>query len=332
MRNELVSVTRTLIEQAGWHDDRKIPIDRIEEELAHRGFRLNGPARAFLERFGALEVSAPSPSYTHFTTDPIKASSAIELHELSDAELQVGAALSPIGDIASETMITLMDDYERVFGFEMLTAKLFYLAESGIELLNLICLSREYRPVTEHDRWQGGPPPPVSVEQPVARKARQAARVAARLREIGWDVGVSHHGGDGIGPHGEIALTLRVAAFLEKYNGLMRHAFSPWRASTVIMWVYPDKAAGHISRDELVGFEQRVGARLCPIGEYGYGENIVLMDEHGRGFIMHDQSRELSLIAEDEADLIDFLLLGGGCGTWPVTEEEHWDRWRPTED
>jgi hypothetical protein len=323
-----------LLERAGWTADRLIATDQTEAELTRRGFELTAPARAFLARFGALQVSEPSPSLTCFGTDPLKALESIELSELKAAEQRVGAALSPIGDIADGLMAMLMDEHGRVFGFELISGDLFVLAKSGTEVLNQLSTGLDFRPVTGNDHWErrDRPLPPARTPEQLGDDVipGQRERVLAGLHQIGWDFDRPRSRPETVGTNAAFPVPPRVRDFLERYHGLDRRGFSRWQHSTIIMMVSPDDAADRLSVDELRRAEELVGARLCPIGHYGYGQSIVLMDEHGRSFAIDDQSGALSIVAENEVDLLDFLLLGRGSGVWPVTEEEHWTNWSRT--
>jgi hypothetical protein len=52
---------RAVLERAGWHEGRRVAIDGEEANLAKRGFSLSPAARALLEEFHGLSLSAPGP-------------------------------------------------------------------------------------------------------------------------------------------------------------------------------------------------------------------------------------------------------------------------------
>lgn len=113
----------------------------------------------------------------------------------------------------------------------------------------------------------------------------------------------------------------RVARFLDLYGHLLRAQKSPYQPGTVAFHTNPIEAAMHIHPTELTESEGRVGARLCPIGEAGYGFYIMLMDEHERVFAI-DHCGVLTKWADSGEELIESLCT---CGRMESVDET--DRW-----
>ena len=341
MAKELVDPLRELLERSGWSEERRIDLSEMEAGLAARGLRLNDGARMFLERFGGLSIRDDSPSHLRLETDPVEAVGDVEPGDIEAAEKKIGAGLTPIAATASGMMVMLMDDHGRAFGLERLSGDLFILAESGTALLNGLFLGMEYRQVIDNDRWDrrqeqaAAPPPAHATPAPTAPSDETweegvERRIREKLDELGWDHDKPRPQADTIKAGGSaFPVPPRVKAFLERYDGLRRAGYSKLMSSSVIVWVAPTVAAYQVSPDEVKDYEGDVGARLCPIGECGFGQRILFMDEHGRAFTSNTITGDLYMVAEDEAELLDFLLLDGGTSV-PVTAEEHWENWRRT--
>jgi hypothetical protein len=66
-------------------------------------------------------------------------------------------------------------------------------------------------------------------------------------------------------------------------------------------------------------WQRTVGARLCPIGETGYGQFMLLMDENERIFGV-DMSDNMTFWADSGLELLDMIFMGGSFR--PVDEDD----------
>lgn len=105
-------------------------------------------------------------------------------------------------------------------------------------------------------------------------------------------------------------LSPAVVSFLRRFGGLtLWREPAMERGTNVMFHTDPDKAPTHPSW--IPEWEQAIGARVCPIGETGYGSFVLLMDEHGRVFGMN-QEGTLSYWAETGDELLYIVFVGGG--------------------
>ena len=121
-------------------------------------------------------------------------------------------------------------------------------------------------------------------------------------------------------------MTASAAKFLDEFGNLFCLHGSPYHSDPLFFHTDAEEAAIHIHRDRLVEPEMRVGSKLTPIGECGYGFFSLLMDEHERAFAVN-QHGELTLWAESIEELITGLCVGGRmepveeCDRWPCEGE-----------
>lgn len=109
--------------------------------------------------------------------------------------------------------------------------------------------------------------------------------------------------------------------FLQRFGWLSCEQPSPYQPGVVAFHTNAATAGAHIGPSELTQYEQRVGSRLCPIGEAGYGHFVLLMDEHERAFAV-DDAGALTKWADSGEDLIESLCNVGRME--PVDESDCW--------
>jgi hypothetical protein len=134
------------------------------------------------------------------------------------------------------------------------------------------------------------------------------------LRTLEWS-DAYHYPVDGFDEHMQRlghAFLPAARPFLALYGGLSFAFKSPYQQGIIAWHTDPIGAARRLFPGHLSDHEQELGAKLCPIGEAGYGWWILMMDEHGRVF-GSDGLVNLSKWADSGEELIEKLCCGGGA-------------------
>jgi len=115
-----------------------------------------------------------------------------------------------------------------------------------------------------------------------------------------------------------------VYEFLERFGNLACYQTSPFQPAMDAFHIDAAQAGQRVSRASLTPHEATLAARLCPIGECGYGFYSLLMDANGVAYALNDYG-ELTEWAENGTDLIELL-----CGTVrlePEKKEDSYVEW-----
>lgn len=143
---------------------------------------------------------------------------------------------------------------------------------------------------------------------------RRAGWTEARQADPAWTVEALEDRGYYVAPC--------VVEFLARFGDLaVPEPNTSHPSCRTILATYPLMAAERILPRWLERWQQRVNARLCPIGIAAFDSLILLMDEHGRSFSV-TEAGELLCVADNTCDLLYSVLVGGYQE--PVTEEDRW--------
>ena len=120
------------------------------------------------------------------------------------------------------------------------------------------------------------------------------------------------------------AIPACVDEFLDRFGNLACYQSSPYQPGMDAFHLNATQAGERVSRASLAPHEAAVGARLCPIGECGYGFCVLLMDENGITYGLNDYG-ELTEWAENGAQLVE--LLCGCVRLEPEKKEDSYEQW-----
>ena len=106
------------------------------------------------------------------------------------------------------------------------------------------------------------------------------------------------------------------ARFLSRFGLLTFVRTSPYRPSvTLLGHTDPVEAGARLSPGELAVLRREAGSRLTPIGQWGYGDFIMVMDGRGRAWGVNDQTGQLMEWTTPREPLFNTLCLGVGPET-----------------
>jgi len=97
-----------------------------------------------------------------------------------------------------------------------------------------------------------------------------------------------------------------VTDFLDRFGYLRQLRQSPYHSEVVAFHTNAAEAGSRIDSGELSEIAAGLGARLCPVGEAGYGFYVLLMDEFERTFAL-DEYGDLTKWADSGEELIERL-------------------------
>lgn len=137
--------TRTLLQQAGWSEDRYVDTSEYEKSLKSEGYPIHAVVMDFLRQFGGLLVVHPhhrlKEEKDEFCINPSVAASHIYPEPVEDYSERVGAPLCVIGEAFSYHMTLVMDPDGKVYaGYD---DTLIYVGNSGIDAIEAICSGRD---------------------------------------------------------------------------------------------------------------------------------------------------------------------------------------------
>jgi hypothetical protein len=113
--------TLAILHEAGWTEERRVPVDALRERLAAAGFAPHPAALDFLSRFEGLSVNHPSTRYEdgkntcHFKLDRIIG--LVDVDDIDDFGASVGTRLCPVGEINRRNSIVAIGEDGRVFSY-----------------------------------------------------------------------------------------------------------------------------------------------------------------------------------------------------------------------
>ncbi|CAN5125060.1 SUKH-3 domain-containing protein [soil metagenome] len=99
-----------------------------------------------------------------------------------------------------------------------------------------------------------------------------------------------------------------VTEFLRSFGGLQIHFKHFATGGDDTLSLDPFEAADSIPREHIDGYEKRVGAKLCPVGEAFSRHYIVMIDPAGRLFAGYDDT--LVLLGNTPEEAIENLCQG----------------------
>lgn len=300
----LSETTSKILAQSGWHEGYSADLD--EEQLRHMGYTLSPAARAFLTAYGGL----------HYYQEPGQISMTI-LHTRADEALRklgttgktaaqefFGVELCPLGEVGYGSDIVFMDPQGRVFGVDN-QGQFNKWGDSGEEMLERACSGYPPEPVSDSDRlpipdrvWD-------SAQRPLAPHARRLV-IRARFNAGGADASLEK-------TLLELGCEVFEAArnFLTQYGGIsVERQFA---AQNTSLQFHTDavEAGGKYSMERIEPWERLLNVKLCPIGEANYESYLVVMDEHGRSFVL-GQSEVLYWWGDTPEELLESFCGSGG--------------------
>lgn len=308
--------TLKILAETGWREGYSV--DPPEETLRQRSYFVSDAARAFLSAFGHLHYycEPEQRKMTVFHTRAADAARKLGSAGLASARDFFGVKLCPLGEAGFGFYIVFMDPHGRVFGVNM-EGQYGKWADGGETLLECACcgggpatLSDADRIPLQDDRWVAAPRPLAPhVERMVIRARFNAGRPRATyefekdLQELGCEVLDS------------------ARHFLTQYGGLtFEHKFATHNSS-LLFHTDADAACVKVTLERIAPWERFLNAKLCPVGEAGYENYVLLMDDHGRTFGL-DQHDALTRWAESPEELIESLCCSSGI--IPVDESDRW--------
>lgn len=152
-------------------------------------------------------------------------------------------------------------------------------------------------------------------------------RAREALVKAGWS---EAYRGPDVGYAGELTkrgfeVPERAREFFARFGGLFVHETPVIpQASTLYFHTDALRLASRLLPGWMQDWEAEIETRLCPIGETGYAQYMLMMDRYGRVFGVNT-SHDLTFWADDGLGLLKMVFAGGSCR--PVDDD---DRQPPT--
>ena len=136
--------TRTLLQQAGWGDERQVDTSEYEKYLKSEGYSVHTIVVDFLKSFGGLRVvhshHRVAQTNDEFCINPIVAASHIYPERVEDYSQRVGVPLCVIGEAFNYHMTLMMDSNGTVYaGYD---DTLIRVGNSGYDAIVALCSGR----------------------------------------------------------------------------------------------------------------------------------------------------------------------------------------------
>ncbi|TVX91891.1 SUKH-3 domain-containing protein [Paenibacillus agilis] len=140
--------TIDILEDAGWHPNRKVDISSTVVFLENKGFEDFDHAKAVFEQFGGLEYSVPSDESDDFQVGPEFLREAIGRKHYSKYEMIIGEELVVIGRAYSENATMFMSRTGKIYGI-MDEYYIWKFGDNIYEAINNLCEGKELSVISE---------------------------------------------------------------------------------------------------------------------------------------------------------------------------------------